>query len=251
MSGPGGFGGSGSGFGQGGFGQGNGGGFGGGHGSGGGFGGGQGTGAGFDGAPGFGAGPGQPPPTHRPAFDGGFVPVNDDYRFGGAAPGGIPTGGAPGTPGHKAPFGRRMSSMSFFGAPMPLLIAFALQLVTAGIVIWRLVERWRLPERPITGVGAFQGYEEQIASLMGATGQFRPNDLPETTIFWSIVLVVLLAMAFFTVKGENWARIVLTLLCVAGVFLLAVKGFAIAGLASVLTLPLLWLPVNKAWFGQR
>lgn len=248
MTGPGNFGGPG--FGQGGFGHGgqdSGGGFGGGHGQPG-FGGGQGhggAGGGFGGAGGFGAGAGQPAGPDQSGFGGGFVPVNDDYRFGGSAP-----GGDSGSSGNKAPFGQRMASMKFFNAPVTLLIAFAMQLVAAGVVIWRLVERWRLPERPTTGVGALEGYEERVASVLGANDQFRPDDILETTIFWGIILVVLLLMAFFTVKGENWARIVLTLLCIAGLFLLVVPGFAIAGLACVIALPLLWVPANKSWFGH-
>lgn len=238
------------GFGQGGFGQG---GFGGGHdqsgfGHGGGFGGsGQtgGFGSGFGGAGGFGAGGGQSATPDRSGFGGGFAPGGDDYRFGGPAP-----GGHSGPTGHKAPFGQRMASMRFFNAPVTILIAFAMQLVAAGVVIWRLVERWQLPERPTTGVGLLEGYEDRIASAIGANDSFRPENILETTIFWGIILVVLLLMAFFTVKGENWARIVLTLLCIAGVFLLAVSGFAIAGLACVITLPLLWVQVNKSWFGQ-
>lgn len=247
MNGNGNFGGPG--FGQGGFGQG---GFGGGSdqsgfGYGGGFGGsGQagGFGSGFGGAGGFGEGGGQPATPDRSGFGGGFAP-GDDYRFGGPAP-----GGHSGPTGHKAPFGQRMASMKFFNAPVTILIAFAMQLVTAGVVIWRLVERWQLPERPTTGVGLLEGYEDRIASAIGANDSFRPENILETTIFWGIILAVLLLMAFFTVKGENWARIVLTLLCIAGVLLLAVSGFAIAGLACVITLPLLWVQVNKSWFGQ-
>lgn len=195
--------------------------------------------------------PGQPgqfgPGDQRGQFSGGFMPANDDYRFGGAPP----VTGGPGGSGHKAPFGRRMASMPFFGAPIPLLVAFVLQLVSAGVVVWRLVEKWRLPERPTTGIDALGGYEEQIAAMVGSGARLRPDDILETTIFWGIIIAVVLLMAFFTVKGENWARIVLTLLCIAGVFLLVVEGLAIAGLASVLALPLLWLPVNKPWFGDR
>ena len=234
MNGNGNFGGPG--FGQGGFGQG---GFGGGSDQSG-FGQTGGFGSGFGGA-----GGGQAATPGRSGFGGGFAPGGDDYRFGGPAP-----GGHSGPTGHKAPFGQRMASMKFFNAPVTILIAFAMQLVTAGVVIWRLVERWQLPERPTTGVGLLEGYEDRIASAIGANDSFRPENILETTIFWGIILVVLLLMAFFTVKGENWARIVLTLLCIAGVLLLAVSGFAIAGLACVITLPLLWVPVNKSWFGQ-
>ncbi len=238
MNGNGNFGGPG--FGQGGFGQG---GFGGGSDQSG-FGQTGGFGSGFGGAGGFGAGGGQPATPDRSGFGGGFAP-GDDYRFGGPVP-----GGHSGPTGHKAPFGQRMASMKFFNAPVTILIAFAMQLVTAGVVVWRLVERWQLPERPTTGVGLLEGYEDRITSAIGANDSFRPENILETTIFWGIILVVLLLMAFFTVKGENWARIVLTLLCIAGVLLLAVSGFAIAGLACVITLPLLWVPVNKSWFGQ-
>ena len=175
------------------------------------------------GNPGGQGGFGQP---GNPANQGGFGqpqgwgnPTNsraqNDYRFADSH-----SSISPQKP--KTTFADRMRNRVSYRAPWPLLVAATLQLGSTGWVIYQL--------RTLTN---------------------RSDNYTELVISWTIVLTLLIVAAVLTLKGENLARLALTVLCVTGVLLLAWGGFAPVGLLSLITVVLLWLPTNRTWFGHH
>lgn len=115
-------------------------------------------------------------------------------------------------------FAQRMRTRVSYRAPWTLLLAGLAQLGTVGWVIYKLQT------------------------------MDRPDNYTEIVVGWTIVLIVLVALAALVIKGDPIARIALTVMCVFGVLLLALGGFAPVGLLSLITIVLIWLPVNREWF---
>lgn len=162
-----------------------------------------------------------------------------DYRLGGIQPGADSR--------YRKPFAQRMADMRITSAPWPVLIALALQVIAVGVIVWRLVALWKLPVAPPSV--PVPPWASAALGFFGTGEAYRPENIAGITAFWTLACILVLVMAVFAAKGENWARIVSTGLCAAGAFLLLSATTAVAGLAAVVAVPLLWLPANKRWYG--
>lgn len=67
--------------------------------------------------------------------------------------------------------------------------------------------------------------------------------------FWIALLIGLVVALVFALKAQQWARWVLSAYSVLGILLIVVGELWISALFGIAAVILLWLPVNKWWFG--
>ncbi|SQG63566.1 Uncharacterised protein [Corynebacterium renale] len=111
------------------------------------------------------------------------------------------------------------------GAPWSLLLSGVLFVVAGGWAAWQLWETASAAPEEVGGAFWISVYVE------------------------AATLVALLAFVYLMLAGQSWARWVLTAYSVVWLLAIITEGMWPASLLGILAAVLMWLPVNRRWFG--
>ncbi len=117
----------------------------------------------------------------------------------------------------------KIHTTRMLAAPWPLLLAAGCYIISAGYLAYDMI------------------------SVLTA-GQNLNDIRAGITI---VAMLCLVGFSVITLKAQEWGRIALSVLSGLGVLLVVVPKMWILTLIGIIAVVLLWLPINKAWFGYR
>ncbi|WP_448852108.1 hypothetical protein [Corynebacterium sp. 335C] len=120
------------------------------------------------------------------------------------------------------------------GAAWSLWTAIAAQVGVIAVILFHLVGDWGKPVR--------------TAESLRSGAELRPDNLEILTILWGVAIVAAIAGIVGCILRKSWGRYLLTVLGFLGLLLLLPQDYVIAGVLSLATIILLWLPPTARWF---